>query len=619
MSGRTRGTGSSGGAVLDIGIRADIRNLKANLAEIPGVGEREAKAMVDKMTRQYRKLERATKKSMKRQESSVVETFKSIGEAGDRIGSELGGIFGDIAGGMSTLVESGAAVSSTLGPIGGTAAVLTATMAGLSLGIGFVASAGHEFVASADEMLERMDELNRAPGLSPAALAALQDYHRDAEAAEAATLALRLELAAAIAGAFADAPHAIAGISMALDDLVSSIFPAVDGLQDVAHSARSILMGVSAGMAEFPLAAIDAMVERGREASKTQEDTARTTEDLTIRLDRLNTATRENAAATSEQVDAQDTANQSYAMLLRIQGDLIDAEGRLLLATTERTKAIDELAAAGLSVADAERLHAENMLRLNRELLALDQKRAAEQAQAQKQEATHWRWSAAAAAERQSNQTDILGLTREQNAAIQAGAGLTGQWAAASQAMFDARMDNVDATDRAERKAARQAWRRSKTIARAAATVDAARAAVSMASGLGTLLGPAAIPVAVGAAGGLLAQQMAAIDATPKPQFSLGGMVGDRTPTGDHRIVSARDTEGFLTEQGVGAAGGEAGVRALNEGRAMGGSTVNAVLQVNGRTLGALASEVMRDPRSMAAVQRQSGTVFGRRDPFGRN
>jgi hypothetical protein len=103
-----------------------------------------------------------------------------------------------------------------------------------------------------------------------------------------------------------------------------------------------------------------------------------------------------------------------------------------------------------------------------------------------------------------------------------------------------------------------------KRAAVAEATINGAVAITSALS----VLPPFGAILAAGI-GASVATQIGVIQSQQPPTFQAGGMVGDRLE-GDHVLIGADPREGILTPGGVDAAGGPAGVDALNSGRGMG-------------------------------------------------
>lgn len=100
---------------LSISLEADIRALKAALAEMPDIGKKEASAMVRQMTKEYRKAERAAEKLAKRTERELSQSFDKAKTAAERTASTLGGAFGEVGGAIFDVGEGVADLAGSLG------------------------------------------------------------------------------------------------------------------------------------------------------------------------------------------------------------------------------------------------------------------------------------------------------------------------------------------------------------------------------------------------------------------------------------------------------------------------------------------------------------------------
>lgn len=103
-------------------------------------------------------------------------------------------------------------------------------------------------------------------------------------------------------------------------------------------------------------------------------------------------------------------------------------------------------------------------------------------------------------------------------------------------------------------------------------------------------LPPPANVIASGAYIALGAVNAGLVAATPPPSFHSGGMIGGAP---DERLVTARAGEGVLTPQGVNAIGGPAGLAAANRGSAA-PMQITVVQQYKHRAFGAFVQEDLK-------------------------
>jgi len=166
--------------VVELAYRADISQLVSNLGKIPGVTEREAKAMVKSLDRQMKKAEASSKraaqgtqkawskaggplKSFEKDAGRSEQVIRGLGGALDQINPKLGGMLDysyEAAGAFKAIAKSGAGVASILGPVAVAAAA---------------AAAAYTYLANEVKIAE--DRMKSAA----AAASAMQSTHRKAE------------------------------------------------------------------------------------------------------------------------------------------------------------------------------------------------------------------------------------------------------------------------------------------------------------------------------------------------------------------------------------------------------------------------------------------------------
>jgi hypothetical protein len=139
----------------------------------------------------------------------------------------------------------------------------------------------------------------------------------------------------------------------------------------------------------------------------------------------------------------------------------------------------------------------------------------------------------------------------------------------AEKALIEARLTANEQAKEKETQAANEAVARAFRLQKAAnlsqIAMNTAVAVMRAFSDTGPLAGPA-FAATIGALG---ATQAAIVSAQEPPTMHLGGMVKP-----DERMIRARVGEGVLTQQGMQAIGGEAGLRAANGGASAGGSII---------------------------------------------
>ena len=167
----------------------------------------------------------------------------------------------------------------------------------------------------------------------------------------------------------------------------------------------------------------------------------------------------------------------------------------------------------------------------------------------------------------------------------------------------------------AEKAKAIESFERQKALQIVQATINTAAAAINaIATAPNIIVG--LILAGLATAAGVAA--IAAIAAQEMPAFHAGGVLrgGEGSALSPDIAVRAKPGEGFLSTTGVAAAGGAAGVDALNAGRGLGGGDNVSIIRIGSRTTEAISHQQLR-PRSgkMAAAFRAVRPRVGRHVP----
>ena len=157
-------------------------------------------------------------------------------------------------------------------------------------------------------------------------------------------------------------------------------------------------------------------------------------------------------------------------------------------------------------------------------------------------------------------------------------------------------LDAAIGSQRIAEEQARQAFARTKALALGQAVISTAQA---VASALAVPPAPN-VPLAI-AAGALGGAQIAAIASEPAPSFHSGGLLRDEM------MIRARQGEAILSPAAVRAAGGEEGVRALNQGRPTGPTTLVVEQKLRTRVLDAQVYDLGRSGRGSLQNQIHRG------------
>ena len=170
-----------------------------------------------------------------------------------------------------------------------------------------------------------------------------------------------------------------------------------------------------------------------------------------------------------------------------------------------------------------------------------------------------------------------------------------------------------------EKAQALESWKRQKALSIVNASIATALAVIQALATAPNIIVGAVLAVAAGITG---AASIAAIASEQPPQLHSGGMIPamqGSAGASDEVMIRARRGEAVLSPQGVAAAGGEAGVSALNRGAGAGGGTTVNLIRVGPRTTEAIMHDTLRVPSSN--LSRALGGVrprVGRHDPRSR-
>lgn len=598
--------------VVNVSLRADVKDLTKSLKSAQGITANEARKMVQDVEKGFRALEKEAKKASKAAASSTTRAARQAAREWDQQLSNIkglsGAVFGGVAGDVFDLVEV----------LDGS----NAALAGVGLALGGVAVAGVGVVAVAEGMRQLADAAVQARSdleKEGAAIAALIAPESQAalDAYEAATADLGVAIDLATIEIVSGMLPAVTQLTQALTDLGptaelagdfvtrsmaagGAAVDAFDGFLDIAT------LGLKDGI--FALAEYASGVEDTTTAI--DADTiamARNTDEQRDMLHALGMLiTEEEQAAivterhTKAQKEAAIAARAAHATAQRVlRGDIHETRLAVqglnselaLEAEAERKAQID----AGKS-ADAHRLWNQElqntiaymdagikeMEKSNEASLTFQDGvaiagevtgKAAQQMNAFGGAAEAVFGNVQAAAEKSAQkQVDAIGTLRAANAKLRdEREGATEEELANIQRQLDANDRAIGAREKAKQRAnkkARTAFDKSKKTQKAAALVNAAAAAAASFAppplGAGPIFG-AGLAIATGIKTGaeiaaINKQQVAGI-------FADGGLVGDRVQAPqDHVPIFADPREGIVSPRGMERLG-EDGLDAINRGQ----------------------------------------------------
>lgn len=600
-----------------ITFKADMADLRDQLAKLPGLTDKEAKGMVRSLERQLKRAEKASQKAAKTTKSSfqtmaaqakkTKRSLNQLGGAFSEISPAVGGVvrgFGNLAGGASALANPiGAAVAGMV--------ALSAAAVAIPVAIAGVTVAMAAATLASDELLEELEQFGDfdgiIPPISPEEIAAIE---RANDAVEAMGLLLKvavtqigaefapvLEAMAtrAVAGGLAllDLGQELRGVAGVSIDAAITLLEFVGALGTVGD-ALSFIPGAGAFSGSLKAAATGAdLLRDGIEGLRDATDPyLGDAEQMIASLRGIESAagsSRSALEALDEELEASQGLYGIYAEnLAGVEGQLLRNE----LAYSKQIAAIDALVAKGGDQAIAEEArHAATQAMLAEE-------RSIEQAWAtEREQLIHDQWVAEVeAAEAAENArlaadeaiADSAKATRDEviahqmairDASVQAGADIAGSLSTTFGLVADRMAESGS-------EAAIKMFRIQQAAAVTQIGIDTAAAIMRA---YGTMPTPAAAIATAGLVA-LGAAQAAVVASTPPPEVAhTGAIIGAGVAASsrlnsDERMVKARVGEGVLTTAGVRRIGGAEGLAALNAGR--GSSAPIVVAQVyRGRVL----------------------------------
>lgn len=600
------------------GAAKSVDKTTSAVGDLATESERSAKS-IKKTSTAVNKLEDASGEA-----DSVLQALASTA---DLISPKLGGVLraaGDTAGGFEAILRAGGPLIPVLGAVAAAGAVLGTVYLALNSSLDRANDRLERQRAELNSMVDLHRQVKEATLLTRVANDELSQSEADAILVSMRANDLFAERAQVLRDRLQENKSALNAHELALGGVSKEARAGDMSLHGVAHSAS--LVTAATEKAETRTVELTGAIEQDRRAlERLGEIQAKYTAALsdTAGIKRFKTATEETNDAQREQ--AQNMAEIEAIFQRRaaaVQG-LGDIERQAAASTLEGEALIlhtrdQQLAQIGLLTEGVG------------DLQAAESARAAVSLAAEKEIAAEQEKAAAALKEEQlAAATSIASSVGQMVGAVGDFAGIA----------VDARVDAIgdakeallglseDATD-AERAAALEQVKVTKAAALKAfkvqqglsiseATISGAVAIVRALAELG----PVAGAFAATAIAATTAAQIAVIS-TQDPGFALGGVVG-QTPgtrvaaqTGDprQRVVVAEDGEGFLTAQGVNAAGGAGGVAALNSGRGGGGPMV-AQIVLDGRSINQLLTRGAQAGGSFSRVLR-SGIPSGATNPY---
>lgn len=654
-------------------VEAQLNDFLAEFAKIPGVTDKQARAAFKKLDTNLTKMRRAAEKQARAQSKAYDKAFDDMSGAAERTASLMGGVFGDISDSIIDLGGRFAELSGSLGGTKGAIVGLAGGFAAVSAGAAFGLHAIMEWMDGVDELRDRLKLVAGLPPLAAAHEAALDEYAEAARDAEAVSARMSLTVQGELAPAMTNLQHALIGASDAARSLGGDESGLVDYFTTVAR--RMALSGPASAVVvkaydhlvargEEVAGTISHITEEQRKAKESlgdwadaiqqSEDEIRAmaatlgydygsaVEDLDEKNRKAAESQRRLEEATRKQREEWVKANAEVALVNSLVQEFDDRVQAERDSVREAAKAEREWAAglnkvrqawSGVEEEAEEALEAIGSPEARRARGAAFWEGAAEgmataQGFAERLTSTV---SDLASVRIQAHQDEAAAIQRLYDKGVKRReqekerTDLLLEQGKLSEFEHHMRISEIEeqhrvatARKRQEMAAQREAARRAFSAQQGAAITEAVmQGAINYMKALSFFI-PALGPFAPGAAAALTVPQtvaqVAMIRAQKPPELPTGGVVRDRSPgmTPDHAVIGIqRGIEGVLSHQGVQAAGGPAGVAAMNRGQRPQGGGEGAVVMLDGQIIGAAVQRVLRRPALGRELDRRAGTLPG--------
>jgi len=562
---------------VDLKYRADIAQLKSELAKVPGVTDREAKKMVSALDKQLKRAEKAAKRTG----ANTKTTFKGLedgaGEADsvlqglasglDLIDPKLGAVArtaGDAAGGFEAIARSAPIGVSALGALGVAAAALGGTYLYLKGELEAATAKQDKAAESARKMAEAYKTLKTG-------VQSLQDeIGLMTGEIDEFDIALREKLAGvgdAYKPMIARQGELVKGITAERDALVKAITAqklhgeSLESAQGRLQSLNRVLskqagvLSTLKGDYSDTLARVDLLVDHKRALAEATENEADAEKAVTTSLREQAAARDQLLAITQKATDAQMSAEERIATELARQLALINELG---VAADDRAAAAEAAAAA----------------------ISASERKIADEAEG-RAEAERGNLAAVSVL-RDQELRDLEKIAQAQRAAASAAVGYFGEISGGIESIFG-ELAAFEGMDEDTSKAFAVLQELAGLLGNAAGAIGG-----FMSGNIGA--GLMGIGGGIGNISGLfsLGRQGDEDDqaARPMPVYHNGATFG-RSSSGDPSEMDARllrsEVGGILTRQGQAAIGGPSAVQAANAG-APGASNV-ALFQLDHRVV----------------------------------
>lgn len=575
---------------LGVDVRARLDKFRADMAAIPGIGEKEAKALAAQLSKELKAVERASRdaaQQSRRTKTDVLDLGKAAGDAGGALGKMAGAA--DLANpALGSMARAGADVFDVFEVMGAGGATLAASLGALAVIAAEVGAVYYVLTANARENARISAEVAEAHAALTPITDALRDATIDLDEATGALTETQAANARASIAAWEQLQAATENTRTRLAELAKeqgSVWTQmVDGVESIVPAwtpMGAAIRAVTTDSADLQAEtdALNGVLAEAREKTAALVDTEHKateakaahkagTDALKASLDRLNEAMAKEVQTAEASADAyrgalaalqeqEDAARQATAT----KAEAIEADRLAAIASAEAER--DKALAVSASVEARETVEAQYLATRRaldlkaaeeRQKLADDETKAEAEAAAKRVEIAQREAdakrdalinaSAAVVSAAMSYADSELAYRQDTIAKLEAA------MAQGEDTMTSAQLAALEARIAGQKEAAMEAWDVTQGLRYAEAGVNAIAAVVQA---MGSAPYPYNIPlsIAAGAAAGI---EVAAIANADPPEFH-SGRVGGLSP--DEISATLTKQESVVTGQGTDILGRE--------------------------------------------------------------
>ena len=356
-------------ATEDVSIRVRLDDLEKELAKIPGITEKQMKAMLSAVNKGYREQTRAAERAASDQARAAERAAKEAEQAAAKMAREYEARYNDIRAGASTVfggvvndLDDVAKALGALGPAGGALVVgfgaVAASVAAIPLAAATAVTAIVGIQRAAEEALQSLNDLGMSELISAEQRARVEESAAALDAFGGIVDALIVTIAADFGPTIMDAALTLGNFALTVLDAVDSVSQGQDILERFAQVLAGTVVGTltggllqiasAASVVELALGATDGpattAVRKFGELRDSALEAVTGIDGLDESTTELGTTSSRMSALIEEQISRRAAERQEQEK--QIQSTKNEAEARRAAAAQAREQAAAERTAA---------------------------------------------------------------------------------------------------------------------------------------------------------------------------------------------------------------------------------------------------------------------------------